>query len=84
MILLLWILVGAGCGVLADATVRSYGLLEDVVVGIVGSVVAGWFFVVLSGVPLTSVSLLGAVSSLVGATSLIVLARGITRGRSAI
>jgi len=84
MSLFLWILLGVGCGLVADLTLRNYGLLEDVTVGVVGSIAAGWVFVALTGASLGSVSLLGAVSSLVGAISFIVLARGITRDHSAI
>jgi uncharacterized membrane protein YeaQ/YmgE (transglycosylase-associated protein family) len=47
--LVLWIVVGGIAGVLADWLVRSVrlGLVESIVVGILGAFIGGWLFGVL-------------------------------------
>jgi uncharacterized membrane protein YeaQ/YmgE (transglycosylase-associated protein family) len=44
--LLIWLLVGAIAGWIAGAVVRGggFGLLGDIVVGIIGAFIAGWLF----------------------------------------
>jgi uncharacterized membrane protein YeaQ/YmgE (transglycosylase-associated protein family) len=44
--LLIWLLVGAVAGWIAGAVVRGggFGLLGDIVVGIIGAFIAGWLF----------------------------------------
>ena len=44
--LVIWLIVGAVAGWIAGTVVRGggYGLLGDIIVGIVGSVIAGWLF----------------------------------------
>ncbi len=45
MSILIWIIVGLVAGVLASMIVGGgYGLLGDIIVGIVGSFVGGWIF----------------------------------------
>lgn len=45
MSILVWIIVGLVAGVLASMIVGGgYGLLGDIIVGIVGSFVGGWIF----------------------------------------
>jgi uncharacterized membrane protein YeaQ/YmgE (transglycosylase-associated protein family) len=45
MSILIWIIVGLVAGVLASMVVGGgYGLLGDIIVGIVGSFVGGWIF----------------------------------------
>ena len=44
MDILTWIIVGLIAGVLASLVVGGYGLLADIVVGIVGAFVGGWIF----------------------------------------
>ena len=74
MNLILWLIAGAVIGWLASrimGTNSQQGLLLDIVVGVVGAVLAGWFFTPLFGVgtinqnnfsiPALLVSLLGAV-----------------------
>ena len=42
---LLWIIVGAVAGYLANVVVKSgYGLGGDVIVGVVGAFIGGWLF----------------------------------------
>ena len=74
MNLILWLIAGAVIGWLASrimGTNSQQGLLLDIVVGVVGAVLAGWFLTPLFGVgtinqnnfsiPALLVSLLGAV-----------------------
>ena len=44
MDILTWIIVGLIAGVLADLVVGGYGLIADVVVGIVGAFIGGFLF----------------------------------------
>jgi uncharacterized membrane protein YeaQ/YmgE (transglycosylase-associated protein family) len=39
-----WLIVGLIAGVLASLVVGGYGLIADIVVGIVGAFVGGWLF----------------------------------------
>ncbi len=42
---LLWVVIGAVAGFLANAVVRgSYGLGGDIVIGIIGAFIGGWLF----------------------------------------
>lgn len=44
MEILAWLIVGLVSGVLASLLVGGYGLIADIVVGIVGAFVGGWIF----------------------------------------
>jgi uncharacterized membrane protein YeaQ/YmgE (transglycosylase-associated protein family) len=44
MDILTWLIVGLVAGVLADLLVGGYGILMDIVVGIVGAFIGGWVF----------------------------------------
>jgi uncharacterized membrane protein YeaQ/YmgE (transglycosylase-associated protein family) len=44
MDILTWLIVGLIAGVLASLVVGGYGLVADIVVGIVGAFVGGWIF----------------------------------------
>jgi uncharacterized membrane protein YeaQ/YmgE (transglycosylase-associated protein family) len=45
MDLLTWLIVGLVAGVLASLVVgRGYGLVADIIIGIVGAFVGGWIF----------------------------------------
>ena len=44
MDLLTWLIVGLVAGVLAGLVVGGYGVLADIVVGIVGAFIGGWLF----------------------------------------
>jgi uncharacterized membrane protein YeaQ/YmgE (transglycosylase-associated protein family) len=42
---LLWIVIGAVAGFLANAIVRSgYGLAGDIIIGVAGAFIGGWVF----------------------------------------
>jgi uncharacterized membrane protein YeaQ/YmgE (transglycosylase-associated protein family) len=44
MDILTWLIVGLIAGVLAALLVGGYGLIADIVVGIVGAFIGGWLF----------------------------------------
>ncbi|HKS68354.1 MAG TPA: GlsB/YeaQ/YmgE family stress response membrane protein [Candidatus Acidoferrales bacterium] len=80
MFSLLWmILIGILAGFLAGHVVkgRGFGLLMDLVIGILGSVLGGWLF---SLVRLVSYGLIGRLfTSFVGAVVLLLIVRAIKR-----
>ena len=77
---LFWtILIGILAGFLADKVVKGHGMgvLVDLVVGIVGSILGGWLFAV---VGLASYGLIGRLfTAFVGAVVLLLLVRAIKR-----
>lgn len=78
--ILVWIIVGAIVGWLAGLLVQGggFGFLADALIGIFGSVVAGWLFPRI-GVPLPH-GLIGSIlASIVGAVIVIVVIRLIRR-----
>lgn len=44
MDILTWLIVGLVAGVLASLVMGGYGLVADIVIGIVGAFVGGWIF----------------------------------------
>ena len=44
MDILTWLIVGLIAGVLASLIVGGYGLIADIVIGIVGAFIGGWIF----------------------------------------
>jgi uncharacterized membrane protein YeaQ/YmgE (transglycosylase-associated protein family) len=72
--LVLWIVVGGIAGFLADAVVSGtrLGVLESIVVGILGAFVGGWLFAQLGAFP--GGGLLGQIlTAFVGAVILLVI-----------
>jgi uncharacterized membrane protein YeaQ/YmgE (transglycosylase-associated protein family) len=71
---LLWVVIGAVAGFLANAVVKSsYGLGGDIVIGVVGAFIGGWLFQSMRWhAPLTGmagtivIAFIGAVILLVG------------------
>ena len=82
MDLLTWLIVGLIAGVLASLVVGGgYGLIADIVIGIVGAFVGGWIFRQL-GVNSPFGGLAGTIFiAFIGAVVLLVLLRLLTRGR---
>jgi uncharacterized membrane protein YeaQ/YmgE (transglycosylase-associated protein family) len=80
MELLIWLIVGALAGWIAGAVVRGggFGLIGDIIVGIVGSLIAGWLFPRI-GIHIAT-SFIGAViDAAIGAIILLVILRLIRR-----
>ena len=84
MSILSWIAIGAATGTLFGLVGSRRDVPETVIVGVVGAVVGGWLFAVLGGMETWALSLSGVVAALAGSLLFIVLAREVTRGRSAI
>ena len=84
---LVWIIVGAIIGYIASrimGTNGQQGLILDIVVGIVGALLAGWFLTPLLGVGTINqgnFSLPALLVSLVGAIILLAIVRLVRRGR---
>ena len=79
-----WVFVGLISGWLAGQIMRGsgYGLLGDLVLGLVGAVVGGWLFGLIASPAEPSGFLGSIVVATIGAIVLIVLVR-VTSGRSA-
>lgn len=84
---LIWLIVGGLVGWLASLIMRTdgqQGILLNVVVGIVGALLAGWFISPLVGVATINqgISVASILVSLVGAIVLLALVNLVTRGRA--
>ena len=83
--LIAWLVVGLIAGWLAGQFMKGggYGIIGDIVLGIIGAFIGGFVFSLL--LPGSSVGLIGSiVVAFVGAVIQIALARALTRGRSAV
>jgi len=82
---LIWVVVGLIAGFLASAVVGGgYGLIGDIIIGIVGAFIGGWVFRA-AGWHAPFGGLAGNIFvAFVGALILLVLLRLITRGRRGI
>jgi uncharacterized membrane protein YeaQ/YmgE (transglycosylase-associated protein family) len=82
--LLIWIIVGAIAGLLADAVVKGIGvgLVGAILIGIVGGLLGGWLFSLLGvGVGLGIIG--DIIVSFVGAVILLLIIRAIRGSRYA-
>lgn len=82
MDILTWLIVGLVAGVLASFVVGGgFGLLGDIVIGIIGAFIGGWLFRTL-GVGTPFGGLAGTIFvAFIGAIVLLLLLRLIRRGR---
>jgi len=83
--LIAWLVVGLVAGWLAGQFMRGggYGLVGDIVLGVVGAFVGGFIFSFF--VPGVSVGLIGSIIvAFIGAVILIALARALTGSRAAV
>jgi uncharacterized membrane protein YeaQ/YmgE (transglycosylase-associated protein family) len=77
--LLAWLVVGAIAGWLAGRLVigGGFGILGDIIVGLIGAFIGGWLFARL--VPNSSVGFLGSIAvAFVGAVLLVMIVRTLT------
>ncbi|CEJ96154.1 Transglycosylase-associated protein [Caballeronia glathei] len=76
-----WLIIGAVAGWLAGLLVKGggFGLLVDVLVGIVGAVIGGWLFGVL-GISLGGGWIGSVITAVIGAVVLLLVLRLIRRG----
>jgi uncharacterized membrane protein YeaQ/YmgE (transglycosylase-associated protein family) len=81
--LIAWLLVGLIAGWLAGTFVRGggFGIVGDIVVGVLGAFLGGLIFSVL--MPGTTAGFFGSILvAIVGAVILVAIARALTRGRA--
>ena len=78
-----WLLVGLVAGFLASRVMRGggYGLIGDIVVGLIGAFIGGWLagFLGLGG---SSSLIVAIVIAFIGACILLAIFRAVTRGSS--
>jgi uncharacterized membrane protein YeaQ/YmgE (transglycosylase-associated protein family) len=84
MSIIAWILLGLVAGWLAGQFMRGggYGIIGDIVLGIVGALVGGFLSSTLLGVDVTGFNLVSVLIAFVGAVIVIAIARMFTRGRA--
>jgi uncharacterized membrane protein YeaQ/YmgE (transglycosylase-associated protein family) len=80
MSIIVWIIVGAIAGWLADLVVKgiSLGLLGKILVGIIGAVLGGWLFGAL-GISIGTGLLSDIVVAFIGAVILLLIVRAVRR-----
>lgn len=83
MSLIGWIILGLIAGWIASRIVDNHGkgLIINLVLGIVGSLVGGWIFAALGAMPVTGFNLWSLFVSVVGAVVVLVVYHAL-RGRS--
>ena len=80
MNILLWIILGAIAGFIADIVMASaHGMLEDIVLGIVGAFVGGFVMNSLGQPGVTGFNLYSIAVAVIGAAILILLGRVLHR-----
>ena len=76
MDILLWIVLGLVAGFLASMVMKGgYGLLGDIIVGVVGALLGGWLFSLFGAGGVTGFNLWSIFVAFVGACVLIALLR---------
>ena len=75
-----WLIIGAIAGWLAGLMVKGggFGLIGDIVVGIVGALIGGWLAGVL-GISIGSGFIASVITAVIGAVILVVILRAIKR-----
>ena len=87
MNIIIWLVVGGIIGWIASMIMRTdaqQGMILNVVVGIVGSLIGGWLIAPLLGsatVNQNDFSVMGLVASLIGAVILLAIVNLVRRGR---
>lgn len=80
MNIILWIVLGAVAGWIADIiTASAHGLLEDIILGIIGAFVGGFIFNLFGAAGITGFNIYSLIVAIVGAAVLILLGRVIHR-----
>lgn len=84
--ILAWIVLGLIAGFLASAVMRGggYGIIGDIIVGIVGALLGGFLFSALGSTGVTGFNLWSMFVAFVGACILIALLRAISGSRARI
>lgn len=85
MSIIAWIVLGLVAGWLAGMVMRGggYGLVGDIVLGIVGAIVGGWLTgLLLGGDMVNGFNLQSIIVAVIGAIVLIAISRAFTRSRA--
>jgi uncharacterized membrane protein YeaQ/YmgE (transglycosylase-associated protein family) len=84
MSIITWIVLGLVAGWLASMLMRGggYGIIGDIILGIVGALVGGFLSSALLGVDVSGFNLTSVVIATVGAIIVIAIARALTPARS--
>ena len=82
--ILAWIILGLIAGWLAGQFMKGggYGLVGDIVLGIIGAVVGGFLASALLGLDINGFNVMSILIAFVGACIVIAISRALTRGRS--
>lgn len=78
--IIVWLIIGAIAGWLAGLLVKGggFGLIGDVIVGVVGALIGGWLAGVL-GITIGSGFIASIITAVIGAVILLVILRAIKR-----
>ena len=84
--ILAWIILGLVAGWLASMLMGAggYGLIGDIVVGILGALLGGWLASTFLGLDITGLNLTSLAIAVVGAAILIAIFRAVAPGRRAV
>lgn len=79
--ILSWIIIGLIAGWLAGVIMKGsgYGVLSDIVLGIIGALVGGFLAGAIFGIPFTGFNLVSLVVALVGAIIVVAIVRALPR-----
>ncbi len=84
MTIISWALVGLTVGLVSGLVTNGYRIVEDIIVAVVGSIIGGWLFLLVTGRAVTMFNLVDTLVALVASVLFLFLARSLTRGRSTI
>ena len=78
--IIVWLIIGATAGWLAGLLVKGggFGLIGDIVVGVVGALIGGWLAGAL-GISIGSGFIASVITAVIGAVILLVILRAIKR-----
>ena len=85
MSILSWLVVGLIAGFFASRVMRGggYGLIGDIIVGVVGALIGGWLATTLLNMPnpVSGINVTSVIVAFIGAVILIAVLRLFSRGR---
>jgi uncharacterized membrane protein YeaQ/YmgE (transglycosylase-associated protein family) len=83
MSILVWLVLGLIAGWLASMIMGAggYGLVGDIVVGILGAMLGGWLGSMFLGVDVNGLNVTSVIVAVVGAIILIAIVRAVSPGR---
>ncbi len=78
-----WIVLGLIAGWLAGMIMKGggYGIIGDIVLGILGALIGGWITSAVLGVGISGFNVTSLVIAVVGAIILVAISRAVTGGR---